>query len=117
MAKMGRPRKEFDTNHFEKLCEILCTEEEIAGWFDMSVDTLERRCKEIYGETFADVYKKLSAPGKMSLRRAQFRLAEKSATMAIWLGKQYLGQRDTIEYHDESSANKLNELIEAVREV
>ena len=30
----------------------------------------------------------------MSLRRSQFRLAENNATMAIWLGKQYLGQKD-----------------------
>ena len=27
----------------------------------------------------------------------QFKLAEKSATMAIWLGKQYLGQTDKAE--------------------
>ena len=26
----------------------------------------------------------------------QFKLAEKNPTMAIWLGKQYLGQKDTI---------------------
>ena len=30
----------------------------------------------------------------ISLRRSQFKLAEKNATMAIWLGKQYLGQRN-----------------------
>ena len=32
--------------------------------------------------------------GKVSLRRMQFLQARKSAAMAIWLGKQYLGQRD-----------------------
>jgi hypothetical protein len=30
----------------------------------------------------------------MSLRRYQFDLAENNATMAIWLGKQWLGQKD-----------------------
>ena len=30
----------------------------------------------------------------MSLRRSQFRIAETNPTMAIWLGKQYLGQKD-----------------------
>jgi hypothetical protein len=30
----------------------------------------------------------------MSLRRYQFDLAKKSAVMAIWLGKQYLGQTE-----------------------
>ena len=33
----------------------------------------------------------------MSLRRLQFRMAEKSPAMAIWLGKQYLGQTDKID--------------------
>lgn len=32
--------------------------------------------------------------GKVSLRRTQFRLAEKSAGMAIFLGKNYLDQSD-----------------------
>lgn len=32
--------------------------------------------------------------GKASLRRAQFKLAEKNPTMAIFLGLNYLGQRD-----------------------
>ena len=32
--------------------------------------------------------------GKSSLRRDQFNLAKRNATMAIFLGKQYLGQRD-----------------------
>lgn len=44
--------------------------------------------------TFADTYKSKSQVGKSSLRRAQWKLAEKNASMAIWLGKQYLGQRD-----------------------
>lgn len=47
--------------------------------------------------TFADTYKSKSQVGKSSLRRAQWKLAEKNASMAIWLGKQYLGQRDIVE--------------------
>lgn len=36
-----------------------------------------------------------AALGRISLRRQQFKLArEGSAVMNIWLGKQYLGQRD-----------------------
>jgi hypothetical protein len=30
----------------------------------------------------------------MSLRRWQMKMAQTNATMAIWLGKQYLGQSD-----------------------
>lgn len=95
MATMGRPKKEIDPEQFEKLCGLQCTLSEIACYFHCSEDTVERWCKRQYGITFADAYKKHSGSGKISLRRAQFRLAEKSAAMAIWLGKQYLNQRDS----------------------
>lgn len=94
---MGRPKKEIDKEIFEELCEIQCTEDEIASVFRCSIDTLSRFCKETYKESFAEVYKKLSEGGKTSLRRKQWKLAETSATMAIWLGKQYLGQKDSSE--------------------
>lgn len=35
--------------------------------------------------------------GRASLRRLQWRAAERSTTMQIWLGKQYLGQTDKME--------------------
>ena len=91
----GRPRIEIDKEQFEKLCAIQATEEEIAGWFKCSQETIRRYCKKEYGEQFCEVYKRLSSGGKISLRRTQFRIAEAgNATMAIWLGKQYLGQTD-----------------------
>ena len=47
--------------------------------------------------SFSEVFRQKRGLGKVSLRRAQFHLAEKSATMAIFLGKQYLGQTDVQE--------------------
>lgn len=95
--KMGRPRIEIDESQFKKLCEYMCTLEEISGIFNCSEDTIERWCKRTFGMTFADTYKKYSAEGRMSLRRKQFALAETSAAMAIFLGKNYLGQTDKVE--------------------
>lgn len=96
MAKMGRPRIEIDKDMFEKLCALFCTAVEIAGFFDCSDDTINMWCKRTYGETFAETFKKKCAPGKVSLRRKQYELAMGgSVPMAIFLGKQYLGQRDT----------------------
>lgn len=89
---MARPRIEIDKEQFEKLCSIQCTIGEIAGFFGCSVDTIERWCKREYKEGFADIYAKKRGIGKISLRRSQFRMAETNPTMAIWLGKQYLGQ-------------------------
>jgi len=93
--KGGRPPIVIDKVQFEKLCAIQATEEEIAGWFQCSEDTIRRFCQKTYGEQFCEVYKRLSANGKISLRRTQFKIAEAgNATMAIWLGKQILGQKD-----------------------
>ena len=91
---MARPCIDIDLAEFKKLCGMQCTLEEIAGFFDCSMDTIERWCKRELSVNFAEAFKKYSAYGKISLRRAQFRLAEKNASMAIFLGKQYLGQTD-----------------------
>lgn len=90
----GRPRIEIDKKTFEGLCEIQCTKVEIAGWFRCSDDTLERWCNRTYGKTFEEVFAVYRGNGRISLRRSQWRLAQKNAVMGIWLGKQYLGQKD-----------------------
>lgn len=92
--KMGRPRKEFDQTQFEKLCQLQCTEQEIADWFDFSRDTLDERCREQYGDSFSTVYNIKRSEGKVSLRRSQFQLAQKNAAMSIFLGKNYLNQKE-----------------------
>lgn len=94
---MARPRIEIDENQFKKLCAIQCTEEEIASWFKCSVDTIERWCNRELKLSFAEAFKTFSADGKISLRRTQFKMAETNCSMAIWLGKQYLGQREAQE--------------------
>ena len=103
---MERPQKKINHDEFKKLCALQCTEEEIAGWFDCSVDTIERWCKREYRENFAEIYKRYSADGKTSLRRYQFALAKTNATMAIWLGKQWLGQCDNTSSISSSADNE-----------
>jgi len=94
---LARPRKEIDKEQFEKLCNLQCTLEEIAGFFRCNRDTVDAWCKRTYKEGFSAVYKTYSQNGKISLRRLQFKLAERNASLCIWLGKQYLGQTDKIE--------------------
>lgn len=114
MDEAGKALEERKSN-FQKLCGIQCTLAEIADWFDCSEDTIERWCKREYGMTFADCFKKYSASGRMSLRRAQFRLAEKNAAMAIFLGKQYLGQKDNVQYEDKESIARLDAILAAMK--
>ena len=114
---MARPKKEIHKDNFEKLCGIQCTLAEIAGFFECSEDTIERWCKRTYKDadnspmSFADVYKKKSANGKISLRRTQFRLAESSPAMAIFLGKQYLGQKDNVDNTNDEVMKKLDDVL------
>lgn len=94
---MARPRKEIDNKIFEGLCRIQCTQIEICDILDVTDKTLCSWCKRTYNLDYSEAYKKYSATGKMSLRRYQFELAKKNAAMAIFLGKQYLGQSDNPE--------------------
>lgn len=112
---MARPRKEIDLEQFKKLCAMQCTLAEIAGFFDCSEDTIENWCKREQKSSFSDTYKKYSASGKISLRRSQFKLAEKSAAMAIWLGKQYLEQKESFEFEDKESLARLDAILEGMR--
>ena len=90
----GRPLTKIDQQQFEKLCALHCTAEEIAAFFNCSIDTVREWCKRTFGDTFAEVYKEKAALGNLSLRRYQFKQAEKSVPMAIFLGKNWLGQTD-----------------------
>ena len=91
----GRPKKEIDYTTVEKLANIQCTQDEIASFLGISTRTLQR------DERFMELFNRGRENGKMSLRRIQWKHAEKSVPMAIWLGKQYLGQRDKVEYTDD----------------
>lgn len=91
---MARPKKEIEQKEFEKLCSLQCTKEEICGFFDVTDKTLDSWCRRTYRLGFSEVFRQKRGGGKISLRRAQFQLAEKNASMAIWLGKQYLGQSE-----------------------
>lgn len=110
--KVGRPKINIDKNEFEKLCGMQCTLEEIAGFFNCCDDTINNWCQETYNDNFSGVFKIKSAKGKISLRRTQFKLAEKSYAMAIFLGKQYLGQKDAVEYEAKDNG-VLDKLVEA----
>ena len=90
----GRPHKEIDKKLFEKLCAYQCTIAEICGIMEVSDKTLSGWCRRTYGKSFAEIFAIKRQNGLVSLRRSQFKLAETSAAMAIFLGKNYLGQID-----------------------
>lgn len=112
---------ERDYKQFEALCGIQCTRDEICGVMDnISPHTLYKIVAAHYTDengkplSFAQIYKKYASSGKASLRRSQFRLAEKSATMAIFLGKQYLGQHDCMADDESAKTEKVVPIIDDI---
>ena len=94
----GRPKIQIDKKTFEGLCFIQATKDEICSVFNIDEKTLTRWCKDTYKRGFSDVLKEKSAGGKSSLRRAQWQSAQKgNVVMQIWLGKNWLDQRDKVE--------------------
>lgn len=94
---MARPRKEIDRKQFENLCGMQCTQQEICDWFDVCEETLNSWCKRTYKKGFSEVFRQKRGKGKVSLRRNQWKMSETSSAMAIWLGKQYLDQKEHTE--------------------
>jgi hypothetical protein len=95
MAIQGRKAR-IDLGELEKLSALQCTDEEVAAWFRVSTRTIERRRKE---RKFSETIARGRAKGKISLRRMQLRLAEEgNPALAIWLGKQYLGQTEQLQH-------------------
>ena len=91
---MARPLKSIDLDKLDKLIGIFCTGEECASVLEIDYDTLNAILKREKGLGFSEYYKIKSGVGRASLRRRQFQMAEKNPALAIWLGKQYLGQVD-----------------------
>ncbi len=94
MGNAGRPRIEIDTEQVEKLAMMHCKTTEIAAFFDVSVDTIDRN--------YAENLRKGRDKGKMSLRRKQYDVAMKgNVSMLIWLGKNLLDQSDKQEVKED----------------
>lgn len=91
----GRPRAKVDLDELERLCVLQCSQPEIAAFFRVSLATIERRAQQ---QKFRDVMERGYLIGKISVRRKQMQLLEAGdRTMAVWLGKQLLDQRDNLD--------------------
>src|SRR5689334_2170652 len=101
MAQRGT-RARIDLQELERLCMLSCTDQELAGWFHVSVETIERRRKV---KAFSDAMERGRAKGHISLRRLQLKAAEEgNSSLLIWLGRQLLGQTDQVNVNTGPSA-------------
>lgn len=88
---MGRPKKIIDLEQIREMASEFCTQEEISRDMGFSRSLFLRR-KDI-----KDAYESGMLSGRASLRHYQFLLARSgNYQMLIWLGKQYLDQKEPI---------------------
>lgn len=118
----GRKRKKLTAKEWESvnyMCMIHCTGEEIAGVIGIDYDTLNKNCKEKFNIPMSEYIKQHQCGGKMSLRRAQWKAAESgNVSMLIWLGKQWLEQKEQQEItiaNDDESIQAMNKFFEEKR--
>lgn len=116
MPRTGRPKKEYDKKTFADLIGIGCGCDEICWFFrdetgkPANIDTISRWCVREFGMTFQEYRRQNGAMAlKIQLRQAQLSLAKKSAAMAIFLGKNYLGQTD-----EPAAPQDANELLQSL---
>ena len=98
--KVGRPRKldpdEKTLALISGLAQVMATKREVAGVLHVSETTLAKFFDD--HPEVREAYDDGLQIGRGSLRRKQFKLADKNAAMAIFLGKNYLDQADKQEH-------------------
>jgi hypothetical protein len=105
-----RPALVYDDEHLAKLVAlgaVQATEPETALWLGVT----ELRLKNFFKEhPLARLeFERAAAKARVELRTAQFKLAEKSPTMAVFLGKHYLGQAERRELDASAQAAEVAE--------
>ena len=94
----GRPETMIDVAKFKKLCQLQCTQSEVAGFFDCREDTITNWCNRTFDLSFSDCNKRYGSEPLISMRRKQINMAiAGDKTMLVWCGKQYLGQKEKAE--------------------
>lgn len=108
--KKGVIGNDIKKESFEQLCKLMCTKQEILSVLCVCESTLDAWVKKTYGDTCVSVINSLACNGKVKLRQIQMEQAEKNPVMAIWLGKQYLGQTDKVENNNTNKIEFISDM-------
>ncbi len=108
----SKPMSDKEYGQLIGMIRIQCTRDEIIGILGVSKCTLKRRLNERGFPNFDTLFKKHQHEGKASLRRMQWKSAEKgNPALQIWLGKQVLGQSERMISGDDTP-QKMNVNVE-----
>ena len=117
----GRPVQfEFTTSEAIEKAEIFgrfrASYATMADYFGCCERTIQREFDKGEESNFCQSYKKALSNTKMRLSESQFKYAlEGSVPLLIWLGKQYLDQKDKVENSDLVTDRNINITYEVVQ--
>lgn len=116
---MSAKKVVIDWDKVDTFLRAQCSGIGISSILGIHVNTLYTRCREDKGVEFSEYSQQKKGEGKELLRAKQFKMAyEGNTTMAIWLGKQYLEQKDKSDHSstDGTMATNKVDVFKQIRE-
>ena len=105
--RAGRAKINIDWKIVDKYLQAQCDGVAIAGILGIHPETLYDRCKEAFKTDFSAYAAAKRGEGRELLRAKQFQSAMAGdKTMLVWLGKQYLDQKERSEVRNENVPSK-----------
>ena len=92
--KGGRPLKIIDEEKFARAISTLKHKTDISRVVGVDEETLHKWCLKNKNMSFSQYLEQKKAEKKLRIAEYQENLAKTNPTVAIWLGKQELGQTD-----------------------
>lgn len=109
---MARPKTDIDWKRVDELLVAQCDGVGIASILGIHPNTLYLNCEQDHKMSFSAYSQQKRGEGKELLRAKQYELAlNGDKTMLVWLGKQYLNQREKVD-NDISVSEKVQPIIE-----
>jgi len=115
--KTGRPKAVIDWAKVDRYLQAQCEGTGIAGLLGVHPNTLYEACKKDHKISFSEYSANKKSEGKEILRAKQFQVAmEGDKTMLVWLGKQYLEQKEKSEVEATVRLPRLPDVVIKTRE-
>ena len=102
-----KPKLTIDWSLVDEMLLDMCEGNEVAAVLCVSQETLFDEIKKRYKLDFEAYRDKKRAETIQTLRKAQLNLSKSNSSMLVWLGKQYLGQKDKHENPGNAGAGRV----------
>jgi len=118
----GRPEKKIDWELVDRMLQANCSAKEIASHFNLHYQTFYERIAEKYNTNFTNYAASQRESGLAKLKLSQFEKATDNSSkgnvqMLIWLGKNLLGQKETVSTENTVNENTINQFTALMKQI